>query len=176
MAKVIICSRHFPKDHLRAGEETHFIPKIWLSFIRDGVISVGEIGDRYHKIFPEEVAKIWDLEIEPKHHTMRSGYNFQRGDDISLRVWSGKPRRSKQISFMPVIKVQHAIPFDLRRNNYFGEEHSLIKTNHKGDLITQDLIEVAKNDGLTLDEFNSWFKTGTKGLIIQWSKQILYTR
>ena len=123
---VLMISQRFPATHKRAGELTYF---------------PGQILD------------------EIKIHTIRANYDLwaKRIDEINLdyaklsvRVWNGKPYRSKQreiFSFtrVGIEKLEFGKKlFDCKLINgqycYYSEE------------------EVAKNDGLSLDDFEEWFK------------------
>src|SRR5688572_890388 len=89
--KVITFSRFFPKQHVRAGDATEFVEKIWegLGFF-DG-----------HSILPDVFEKWADGSFTPKWHTIRAGNRWKVGDVFSPRVWSGVPYKSKQIEIVP---------------------------------------------------------------------------
>ncbi len=127
---VLIVSEKFPKTHKRAGEPTNFPLSI----------------KHYDKI-----------------HTIRGNFDLwkKRFDQIeagnavlSIRVWSGKPYRSEQ---------QEIFRFDKTRG--IGIE----KLTFKNGLFNFMLVngeycfpeiecDVAKNDGLSYDDFEDWFK------------------
>lgn len=97
-----------------------------------------------------------------KIHTIRPETNkWKIGDQISMRYWTGKPYHSKQEIFCEEFEVVELIP---------------ISINFKKDLVTiyefaYDLSlfhEVAKKDGLNMQQFTSWFKNEFKGVIIAW--------
>ncbi len=89
--------------------------------------------------------------ITGKIHTIRSNYYFWKkhdGKEVSIRVWSGKPYRSKQIEVCR--KVIHVQKIELRQSaipNFYIEN------------ICQDLRLLADNDGFgLLFEFVRWFR------------------
>lgn len=93
MSKVIIFSRVFPAYHQKAGQPTFFVEQIYNSIYRD------KFGDWSEA----PVTTNYVVELEPtilgrKHHTIRNGNRWKRGDKFSPRIWSGKPYKSKQIA------------------------------------------------------------------------------
>ena len=150
---VLTVSRYFPKTHKRAGEPTCFVEKILSEQIACGLISKNEV-EKYEPfsmfVFNTDTSKI---------HTVRANYplwkkrieQVQKGDAIlSIRYWSGKPYNSKQIEFCQ---------FD--KNSGVGIQKLDDPTNFvfapvNGIPINWD--EVAKNDGLSFDDFCDWFK------------------
>lgn len=112
---VITVSEHFPSGHRRSGEPTDFVQSII-----DG----------------------------KKIHTVRGNYPFwkKRIDEVingraylSIRVWTGKPYRSKQ---KEIIQFHQNDGVGIQRVEY-----------------ERDFMEVvAESDGLTVADFNSWFR------------------
>lgn len=112
---VLIISNNFPKTHSRSGDETNFISKI----------ATGE-----------------------KLHTIRGNYDLWRKRfdlveqglaRISVRFWTGLPRRSKQKEV-----------FSYTIENGIGLE--------KLEYGITDCPDIAKNDGLSKEDFKEWFK------------------
>lgn len=143
---VLIVSRTFPKTHKRAGEETNFIDKIEIGL---------DIGKYCNLPFPP---------YDPKLHTIRGNYELwekrikevQEGKAIlSLRYWSGKPYNSKQFEFCQLDKdsgigVQELI---------WTIDNSLNSRPMIYDSCNQiDCNNLAKNDGLSLEDFKEWFR------------------
>jgi hypothetical protein len=93
----------------------------------------------------------------------------------SLRVWSDKPYRSKQIEFAQV-EVKKTWDITIGDGNYS------INTIQQGSFIPDcGLQKLASNDGLHVDDFWSWFNIHPKklgdvftGQIICWSDKIEY--
>ena len=93
---VITLSKRFPTGHNRAGEPTHF----WEKFIKG--------RDNYSCIYRD----FWETTI-PKIHTIRANYplwkkriaEVERGEAcLSIRQWTGKPYRSKQVEIARLTK------------------------------------------------------------------------
>ena len=113
---VITVSQTFPATHIRAGQLTRFPYKI---------------------------------EKRIKIHTIRSNYELWkwRMDQInkglavlSVRAWSGKPYRSKQIEII-----------SLNKSHGIGIQKITLTESRINEKI------LAKNDGLTLADFKAWF-------------------
>jgi hypothetical protein len=165
--KVLKFSRHFPKGHPKAGQPTWFVEKV------EACLADTLPGWEMSKTF---TLHEWDAYyncVLPKHHTIRAGNRWKAGDMASLRVWSDKPYRSKQIEFAQV-EVKKVWEFSISYGNYS------IDTIQQGSFIPDiELETLANNDGLYVDDFWSWFnihpkKEGEvfKGQIICWSDKI----
>lgn len=145
---VIIVSRYFPATHKRRGEET---------FFREKILS-GQ-GDRYkHKLVQECFQK-----PPEKIHTIRANFELwanrikevQEGKAVlSLRYWSGKPYRSKQVEICRLAK-DDGVGVQLLRfpGGFFGSQ--LVD----GEIKYWNLETLAKNDGLSFDDFREWFRS-----------------
>lgn len=186
--KVLTFSRHFPKGHPRAAQPTFFVEQILNAILPRGANGIINRDD----IKPEVLPYINDFVLLDgttyKHHTIRAGNRWKVGDMASLRIWSGVPRRSKQVEFA---QVEVKKTWDVEINNRFGAASFEVVINgviygqlHYGnnnDINKAGLITIAKNDGTELDDFINWFeihpkKTGLRftGQIICWSDIIDY--
>lgn len=167
-----MCSRYFPKGHPKAGESTRFVEKILNCFRENFQLpdSFKPRIDNYATLLKGEdylkAVAIRDL----KHHTIRTGSRYKPGDMVSLRVWAGRPYRSKQIEFAQV-EVKKVWSIEI---NEFWFINDLI-------LEHDQVIDLASNDGLAYDDFINWFKIHPKkqgevfcGQIICWSSEIEY--
>jgi hypothetical protein len=189
--KYIMCSRHFPKGHPKAGQPTFFVEKI-LNCYRDNFQLPDSFKpwiDSYAALLKgEDYLKAVAIK-ELKPHTIRPGSRFKPGDMVSLRVWSGAPYRSKQIEFA---QVEVKRTWSIEINNRFGAasfegviDGKIFAQLHYGndrDLNKDGLIKLAANDGLELEDFVDWFAIHPKkkeqvfkGQIICWSDEIDYT-
>lgn len=133
---VLIVSERFPKTHKRAGEQTNFTGKIYSTNCK--------------LPFPP---------YSPKIHTIRGNYDLwrKRFDQIeagkailSVRVWSGLPYKSKQ---------QEIFKFDATRKigiQKLEDPSNFVFAPINGKAINWETI--AKNDGLSFDDFCDWFK------------------
>lgn len=172
--KVLTCSRHFPKWHPKEGEPTFFIESIFNSL----GIGLDNIADPIKEPINDFALM---AEVRPKHHTIRTGNRWKVGDMASLRVWSDKPYRSKQIEFAQAeVKKVWAIEI------YQGADVWEFKLNGKAlnwvDFNIDEFVdELAKNDGLSTPDFLHWFAIHPKakgrtftGQIICWSDAVNY--
>lgn len=145
MAKVITFSRQFPKGHQNEGEPTYFVEKLILGFPE--FEQTQPVFDTLHLEGLGNLDKLW-----AKKHTIRRGKRFKEGDMFSPRVWLGKPYTSKQFAIAPDIQIVKTYDFDI-------DEFGTISSSIIGAKGYYDIMkEVAKNDGLYLDDFEDWFK------------------
>jgi hypothetical protein len=115
---VLTVSEYFPKSHTRAGDPTEFEKKILQ-------------GDKIHTI--RKNAKLWEKRAE----------KINAGEAVlSVRIWTGKPYRSKQKEILSLDKI--------------GTEIINVKSDRPDDLFLLGKY-FAKNDGLSEADFNAWF-------------------
>lgn len=135
---VLIISRTFPKTHVKAGEPTHFIEKMSIiHHLEDPTLT----SDKIHTIRVNY--DLWNKRIIE----VRKGLAI-----LSLRYWSGKPYNSKQIEFtrlnansgIGIQKLENKVDYALIDGKAFPWNY------------------VAKNDGLSLEDFEEWFKAKNK--------------
>lgn len=139
---VVIVSQKFPKTHKRSGETTNFL----------------------HLIL-EEIKK----------HTLRGNYEYwerrfkqiDAGEAyLSIRVWTGKPYRSKQAE---VLRLNNTHKIGLQS---FRMSCGMIFIDGNPFLMSK-LATIASNDGLHLEDFKEWFKNykeGTEMALIHFTK------
>lgn len=147
----ISVSVKFPAKHPRAGEPTYFPEKVFIEKCSDAIKA---------KIIEEHGPF-----LIAKKHTIRVNYELwakrfekiDRGEAVlELYSWTGKPRRSKteticQLRKEDGIGIQKLFFLEGYWTNFF-----LIDEN---DYCTSMLVpELAKNDGLSFDDFKAWFK------------------
>jgi hypothetical protein len=129
---VLTVSKQFPKTHNRAGQTTGFVENIT-------------------RLFTPECKKI---------HTIRSNYElwYKRAKDInegmavlSIRYWSEMPYRSKQSE---ICRLERIGVEKLEQPDNF------VFAPIEGKMINWQ--DVAKNDGLSFDDFCEWFKSRQK--------------
>jgi hypothetical protein len=116
---VITISERFPKTHKRAGELTYFATKI-------------KNGEKIHTIRTNY--ELWEKRITDINNGLAL---------LSVRVWEGKPYRSKQKELFRYIAEKG-----------IGIQKIVILCMNDIDAIT----ELAKNDGLSIEDFTDWFK------------------
>lgn len=188
--RVITFSRVFPAKHPRKGEPTYFIEKVWKYFL-----------EKSSPVFPYWMNK-HELKIDirncydfdPKHHTIRAGNRWKVGDKFSPRIWSGQPYRSKQIQFAPDMEIKKIWDITITTEDDDGEnDWSFFNINGKHhtayseEYASLELKALAKNDGLSLNDFYNWFSLERtqkqrlekepkifNGQIICWNESINY--
>lgn len=127
----------FPVTHIRKGEPTGFKDKFLAAINQD--------------------FEWWKL------HTIRANYELWKKhfDEIlagnaclSVRQWTGKPYRSKQVELARLTREDGIGIQMLRIETLYGNERCLI-----GDTGYEVSFEnIAKNDGLSYDDWKEWFK------------------
>ena len=120
---VLIVSERFPQTHKRRGELTYFPTKI-------------KNGEKIHTIRANY--DLWEKRI----NDIKNGLAR-----LSVRVWEGKPYKSKQVEFCQLTKI--GLQKLDNPTNFIWAEIDGKKCNWE---------DVAKNDGLSFDDFCEWFK------------------
>lgn len=137
---IVTLSQFFQKKHKRNGQPTHFREK---------------------------------FQNREKIHTIRAAKElwFGRFDDIynqeallSMRQWSGKPYASKQIILADLTAAKDGIGVQelIFEDNDLMKPRIVIKPNlfyPEGKLIPVEPALLAKNDGLSLDDWIEWFRS-----------------
>lgn len=160
MSKVRTFSTQFPSYHPKAGEQTYFVEKIWESIGLPDKEYCFNVPNSYSNFLRKNSDLIWS-----KHHTVRAGKHFKTGDYFSPRIWSDKPYQSKQITIYHDLKLT-VYDFEILHGQYLLNG---TKLNYS------ELKEVAKNDGLTADDFECWFNVDFfDGQILCWNDKIKY--
>ena len=140
---VLLVSRNFPATHKRKGEPTGFESHIICTLNND-------------------------LAHQVKIHTIRANYPFwakrieqvRTGEAIlSIRYWSGKPYNSKQVEICQFDKddgvgIQGLNLDDIMITGLL-KNNDVALTSINGGLL---LSHIAKNDGLSLEDFKEWFR------------------
>lgn len=176
MAKVITFSTKFPSYHPKAGQPTYFVEKFIKSW--DEAHSIDDLLKTPlldHNIFNEDV---W-FNCLPKHHTIRTGARFKKGDYFSPRIWGGRPYYDPQIKIAPDTLITDVYDFEIKTayKELPLDYDTDVIINHNFFHTDSDIMKVlAKNDGLTLAELLQWFKYPKpfKGQIICWNKNTKY--
>lgn len=180
MSKVITFSTEFQSNHPKAGKPTHFVEKI-LNQLQDFSLATDELAESQgfllgKKLYMEHIIKTGFK----KSHTIRAGKRFKVGDKFSPRIWSEKPYKSKQIIIACDVEIKKIYEFEMVPSLWFDECQYFINGKRYGG---DELVEVAKNDGLSIIDFACWFagkmvaSTHRKpfaGQIICWNENINY--
>lgn len=177
--KVITFSRVFPAYHPKKGQPTYFVEKIWKSFginphFPSPSLSIHNQSLPYSLI--KSVGETLDCPnfFNPKHHTIRAGNRWKVGDKFSPRVWSGKPYQSKMITIATDIEIKKI--YDIQIDGFMIW---INKENRSSSPASDFVTLLAKNDGLSVQDFWNWFpqkvpSTPFNGQIICWNSQIEY--
>lgn len=176
MAKVLTFSRFYPSYHPKKGEPTFFVEKILRSIYPICPVLLEHfemLNPDYINIYDFRGSLYHPMDFHPKHHTIRKGNRFKKGDYFSPRVWSGQPYNSKQVIIAPNIQVKNTWDIEIEM-----PKRKLSIINEEGRWWQYDegstIQEIAKNDGLELRDFWNWFPQSFKGQIICWNKDIEY--
>lgn len=124
---IITVSRLFPGTHSRRGEPTDFAAKL-------------EAGVKKHTI--RKNADLWEHAA-----SKMQGGKFR----LCIRQWSGRPYKSKQVEIASRDEPIGTERITLTYNGGTG----LLEANVNGTEV--DVMELAKNDGLSYDDFKEWF-------------------
>ena len=161
-------SKTFPSTHHRKGEETYFVVKI--------MSALGKFNDEIGNATRAS-------QIIPKLHTIRNNYELwvkrmvevQAGRAvIEIYYWDGKPRHkgSKQVVFAVLDKDSGCGVQELNFPIKIRDWSDALVYESFSYKFTVPISTLAKNDGLSLDDFRSWFKNydlSTPKAIIQFT-------
>ena len=132
---VLTVSEFFPKTHKKAGQPTGFPLAI----------------KHYDKIYT--IRGNYDLWAK-RFEKINQGLAF-----LSIRIWQGKPYKSKQLEIFKYFKT-HNIGIErlvLEPKCFTEGSEPLPNINFK--FYSPTLIgDLSKNDGLSIEDFNDWFK------------------
>lgn len=146
---VITLSKRFPTGHNRAGDLTFFHEALSNALHNtEATLTVDDADDTSIKIY------------ERKIHTIRANYplwakriaEVERGEAcLSIRQWTGKPYRSKQVEIARLTKEDG---IGIQRLEFVSGKLGLPRIG----IVYQRKNEIALNDGLSFDDWESWFK------------------
>lgn len=158
----IIFSRTFPTYHKRFGEPTFFVEKMLYSLI------IQHKGNTDLLNQPDFDTSVFNRpEFMLKHHTIRSGERWEKGMYFAPKYWSGRPYNSKCVQFAPYVVIEKTYNFKINEKNQI----------FINQILCRDETALAQNDGLCLEDFNSWFQRPLScfsGQIICWSNEVQY--
>lgn len=128
----LILSQVFPSWHLRHGEPTHFVEQLRVTKLHTIYANATLWQKRFEKILLDEA-------------------------ELSVRVWTGKPYRSKMMEIVRLGK-DSGIGFQLLtfETGLYGLR-SLHRLVIDGTLVRPELL--AANDGLSLEDWQNWFQS-----------------
>jgi hypothetical protein len=159
-AVVLLSKTYFPK-HPKAGQETHFTQKV-MNEIKNETWQICR-DCRVVEKFDGNCCGYLPMKIGKKIHTCRSNYNYwvkkiarlkETGGVLSVRQWSDVPYRSPQETAVDIpaeiVGVQKLT---------FGKDRGEMRFDFfdiDGKYVALEAL--ANNDGLSLEDFKSWFK------------------
>lgn len=161
--------RTFPEGHPRAGQETGFIRKIENAVLGKCYRCAAKNNKGLCLEFECQEHDVWC-----KLHTVRANYEYwkkiteqvQRGEAIiELFYWSGSPYNSKrdgskQVVFATLDKDSGCGVQELKfLDSKFDFPYVLFMHNPLSRVFKGLQRDLAKNDGLSLDDFKAWFKS-----------------
>ena len=123
------------------------------------VLTIAKTFPSYHKRKGQETNFIKKIALGEKLHTIRMNYELwekrfieiEKGEAIlSVRIWSGKSYRSKQ---QEIFKYDKTHGIGLQK---LEQPNNFVFAPIDGKKI--DWVLVAKNDGLSFEDFCDWFK------------------
>ena len=190
MAKIITFSTKFPAYHPKAGQPTYFVEKILSGLLKmesKGIAdAIYESGKSLSYNDVDSFLEVVESQT-PKFHTIRAGHRFKAGDYFSPRIWSGKPYNSPQIVIAPDLKVEKVWNFEIRcesNSSMRGDISNFCYIDRKLVMDGKSQEILCKNDGLSIVDFEDWFKiehdgeectpVSFDGQIICWSKNVNY--
>lgn len=145
---VITLSKRFPTGHNRAGDLTFFHEALSNALHNtEATLTVDDADDTSIKIY------------ERKIHTIRANYplwakriaEVERGEAcLSIRQWTGKPYRSKQVEIARLTKEDGVGIQKAELTNDLAE--CIIGGRH------YSYVDIARNDGLHPADWLDWFK------------------
>lgn len=190
MSKVITFSRQFPAYHPKAGQPTYFVEKLLNKLVPGWQFDdvywrlLAELNDKKlksGKLTMWQLVDFWknlDRSIKnEKAHTIRSRHSRKQGQFLTPAVWSGRPYHDPQIIIAPDMEVKKVWDFKVQKfiDGYwidFGNYHIPESFPFRHSILPM----VARNDGLSLEDFLAWFKwpSAFDGQIICFSNDVNY--
>lgn len=154
---VITFSTRFQTGHPRAGEKTYFVEKLLRGLPGYNTMPVQQLINL--PVFKHTSCSMHQIEHgEPKYHTIRAGNRFKAGQKVSLRIWRGRPRASKQINIVEEdIEISKVYDIIITPHWYAPGQYLILHgaNNNYAPHPNHELL--ALNDGLTLPDFYNWF-------------------
>lgn len=127
---IISISRVFPVTHSRRGKPTSFAEKI-------------TSGSKLHTI--RSNYDQWKLNAEKTE----SGKYY-----LSIRQWSGRPYHSPQVECLQIFNPISVQRLELR---YHADNDTITAKIDGREWLDADCYTIAKNDGLSVQDFKEWF-------------------
>lgn len=158
---VITLSKRFPACHKRAGELTYFKEQVYNAILPAAGVSACDCGEYATRDCDSCGYKIDNF--RKKRHTIRANYplwkkriaEVERGQAcLSIRQWTDKPYRSKQVEIARLTKADGVGVQQLS----FPDGDMSSPTVRAGRFPLLDLEVLSCNDGLSYSDWYGWFK------------------
>ena len=179
MAKILRFAQYFPYYHLKTKQRTHFVEGFYNSIgvnygTREYFQKLKELNKTnldLGKITEDDLFTFWSkLDVNfkmVKKHTIRKKTkkgqdNYKLGQIVSPRTWHGKAYQSPNIVLWDNIEILSNTPFVATMGGSY-----YIDTN---GLSEEEIVIVANNDCLDVEDFRNWFCEGIMGQIVAWVK------
>lgn len=158
--KYIMFSRYYPKGHFREGQFTNFVELIWSAYPPTLVKEWKAKFDPESKYFDYgKYGGLYNTGGISKGTTIRAGFRWNVGDVFQPRIWTGKPYASKQVAFMPELKVLGVQKFERRPSVTDGKSAALAHAEsflNDVRLTWPQFKRVAEHDGLSGTGLMEW--------------------
>lgn len=169
MSREITFSLNFPATHPDGGQPTYFMEKIWKMLYQEDnnfyeTLNFIQAIDEHFINRPCVNLE----EFEPKYQiVITTGEHFQLNEYIKPVIYAETDNEDEVIQFAPLLQIKQIFTFQIKGTDYLlnGKKLSLA-----------DLTFVAKNSGMTADQFECVF-SGLKefsGQILCFSDKVKY--
>lgn len=155
---VITLSKQFPAGHIRAGEPTYFKEQMQNGVLAEADLSACDCCDYATRNCDTCGHKA--VSFRKKIHTIRANYplwakriaEVEQGEAcLSIRQWTDKPYRSKQVE---IARLTKADGVGIQRLEFVNENLGLPRIG----IVYQRKLELAHNDGLSFEDWEFWFR------------------
>lgn len=188
MSKVITFSRVFPSHHPKKGQPTYFVEQILNQLHIDYRSShyLEWLYQNNESISKNFLYQFWySLEnkiLNKKIHTIRNHKKpLKVGDFINPKCWAGEPYNKTvegfwQIKFAPDIEIKKTFDFEIKNNGIYINNECYYYEKEGVGQSGDDVIFLAKNDGLLVNDMFDWFQFPKpfSGQINSWNKNVEY--
>ena len=112
--KDIKFSTVFPKHHVREGQPTHFVEKIWTALMEQPEIKVSLFDVVDCAKLSEAHRNFHANDYKPKRTTIRAGHRWKKGDFFVPKIWTGRPYWSTPIAICDPLEILDVDTFSTR--------------------------------------------------------------
>lgn len=172
---------HWPaRMHHKPGNPTYFVDKVYKSLLLNSKVTTDIASDYFNDVISTYLSHNHYVDFKkiiPKHHTIRSGQRWKKGDKIHFQQWAGKPYKSKCIQFAPVLECVSVQKISIHWYEDPPEYHPWVSVDvdnfnqsANAGLDEGSLGRLALNDGFnSVEDFLKYFNEDFEGQIIHWT-------